>query len=414
MRALREQLVARGPALDVGAGEARHEAVGQVLQGADAGALRGEAPGPRVLERLLPVDRHVVGGELRRRARQPVDLVAPGRLQPRARLQLQLLEQVDRVRAGFRLRQERFELRVDHAPIRLEAERARELAELGEDRDVLELQAALGLAVLEDRLDALDPVVADPDLVVAVDRVARPVADHLEGSVERAVLAPRQDAVLVGGQAGPVLLGNAAGDRVDRVVVAEGDAHEPAVADRRDADRAALRLVVGIALDPAGDRVAVVRGLEAVGMDRDAVAAGIHRGGTEPAVIHAGEAAGDLALHPVRRDEGRHPVVVGRDDAADGPRAVAQGRGAADHLDPVGDQRVDGHGVVLAEVGHAAVDDAVLLDPHPGIVEAADDRPGRRPRRVGRARDARPVEQGVAQGPGLIARDLILGHHRHR
>ena len=70
--------------------------------------------------------------------------------------------------------------------------------------------------------------------------------------------------------------------------------------------------------------------------------------------------------------------------------------------------------MVLAERRDVVDPDPVLLDADPVIVETADDRPVRGARRVGRAGDARLVEQRVAERLRLVAHDLAPRNHRHR
>ncbi len=402
--------------LDIGPVQARDETVGQVLQRAEADALRGELAPAAVGERILARHGQVVPGESRRRAGGAVALDPPGALEAQAVPDVQFLEQVDGVRPGIGRRQQgaRLARRPDLAPPGLDAERTGERAEGGEDRHVLHLHAALGFAVLEGGLDPVDPVLAEADLLVLVDRAPGPEPDRLEGAVQRPDLAAGQHPVLVRVQARAARRGLAAGDLVERVVVAVRDPDEAAVADHRHPDRAALRAVGGVGLDAGGRVVAVGAGPEAVGMDRDVLRTRVHRPGDEAAVVDAGIAGGDLAGIAARRDEGRHAVVLGRDHAADRLAAVAQRRRPADHLDPVGDQRVDRHAVVLAEFRDVLDADAVLLDPDPAVVEAADDRAAGRAGRVGRGRDAGPVHQRVAEGARLLAGDLLARHHRHR
>ncbi len=160
--------------------------------------------------------------------------------------------------------------------------------------------------------------------------------------------------------------------------------------------------------------VAVGGGAEAVEMQHDVLAAGLQARRAVAAVVDRRVPAEHLRGEAVRRPDGRDAVVLGRDHAADRLGAVAERRRAADHLDAPVDEWVDRHGVVLAEIRHVLRADAVLLDPHPGGVEAADDRPRRRAGSVGRRRQAGAVEQRVAQRPRLRTGDVGPGHHRHR
>lgn len=149
-------------------------------------------------------------------------------------------------------------------------------------------------------------------------------------------------------------------------------------------------------------------------MEGDVAGAGIDRGCAEAAIVDRGITGGDLAAIAADRDEGRDPVVLGRDHAADGLRAVAQSGRPADHLDPIVDERIDGNGVILAEVRDVLHADAVLLDAHARVVQAADDRARCGTRSEGRGRETRLVEQQVAQLAWLLADDLAAVDHGDR
>ena len=158
--------------------------------------------------------------------------------------------------------------------------------------------------------------------------------------------------------------------------------------------------------------------------DHRAVEPVVDRGdGAARLVSHArsGHAAGPSALtgnpelrSALRRARQRigNAVVGGVDHAADRLRAPAQGRRSAHHLDPVGRQRIERHGVILAQLRDAARADAVFLDAHPIGVEAAHDRAARCARRKARAGDAGLGEQHVAECAAGVRCNLLAGDHR--
>src|SRR5262249_56218140 len=95
-------------------------------------------------------------------------------------------------------------------------------------------------------------------------------------------------------------------------------------------------------------------------------------------------------------------VVGGGEDAADRLRAVAQGRGAADHLDLIGREWIDRHEMILAKIRDAAAARPILDNADAIDVEAADDRPARGAGRKARPGDAGLGEQHVAE-PGAAS-----------
>src|SRR5262249_57422624 len=71
--------------------------------------------------------------------------------------------------------------------------------------------------------------------------------------------------------------------------------------------------------------------------------------GRRNSFVDSGRRAGGGRSWTARQRLGN--AVVGRaDDAADRLRAVAQGRGAADHLDLIGRERIDRHAMILAKI----------------------------------------------------------------
>jgi hypothetical protein len=69
--------------------------------------------------------------------------------------------------------------------------------------------------------------------------------------------------------------------------------------------------------------------------------------------------------------------------AADGAGAVQQGAGSFENLDAVGDERLDGHGVIRAGYRDVERVDAVFQDPHPRSRQPMNDRSAGRLAEVG-------------------------------
>ena len=114
-----------------------------------------------------------------------------------------------------------------------------------------------------------------------------------------------------------------------------------------------------------------------------------------------------------RRDHAGNSVVGRLHHAADRLRAETQGGRPADDLDLVGDERVDRHEMVLAQIGRAVGADAILLDAHAIDVEAANDRAAGGAGGKARAGDARLAEQQVAERAGAVATNFLVRHDRH-
>ena len=148
-------------------------------------------------------------------------------------------------------------------------------------------------------------------------------------------------------------------------------------------------------------------------MHREVAGAGRDLEGAVGAAVDRAEAALGRGCEAAPRDELGDAVVAGAHHAADGLRSVAQGRRPPHHLDLVGGEGIDGDGMVLAQRRHVVRADAVLLDAHPVVVEAADDGPvgARRERRAG---DAGPVLQRVGEIGARRGDDLAFRHQRQR
>ena len=168
-----------------------------------------------------------------------------------------------------------------------------------------------------------------------------------------------------------------------------GDAGEAAAPDVRAAARGAVAVDEGVLLDAERSIVVLGAPVEGVGVHDEAVRSGRRRDGAVAPVVDGRVSALDLSRRAVRGHHRRHALVLDAHHAADGLRAVAQACRAADHLHHVGAVGIDRDGVVLADVGHVARGDAVLLDAHPVIVEAADNRP------VGAGREGRAGDAGL-------------------
>ena len=111
----------------------------------------------------------------------------------------------------------------------------------------------------------------------------------------------------------------------------------------------------------------------------------------------------------------RHPAgdagVDHVDDAADRRRAEEEGGGAAQHLDPVGGQRIDRHRMVGAGAGGVEAADAVGEQAHALALEAAQHR-ARGIGAEGGGRNARQMLQRLADRGAQIAGQVVAADHR--
>ena len=449
--AARKQFGRLWRALDILRRHAGNQAIGQVLQQADAAALWRERA--LLSDRLLWQEiRDVVGRKIRGRALQ-LDMFDPaGDLRPGRVGEFELVERVagdpiiivwieqavvERawiVRAGGR------QLLI----AALHADRAGDRRKARVEWRELHLNAAFLLLVGKSLAHAVagrNRHIGKADLVVAIIGAAGPQPDGVDHGAVGAILALDGQLGLARVDPGAVIGAVKAGNPVQRVVLGQRRADEAAIEQIGAADRTAAGLRAGIRL-PAVHRIArvieigiagnvVVAALAAigVGMQRELLGAGIEQHAAFKAAIDGVERGagfgGDAgraerfgvgrAKRAERRGAARHrlrnAVVAGADHAADRGRAVAQRRRAADHFDAVGGQRIDRHKMVFAKIGHAAAADAVFDNTDPVDVEAADDRPAGRARRKARSGHAGLGEQQIAERRLAAAADFLVRHH---
>lgn len=101
----------------------------------------------------------------------------------------------------------------------------------------------------------------------------------------------------------------------------------------------------------------------------------VQRAGTAALIGIAAEAAGGIEVHRLADAGAGNAPVLDVDDAADRRGTEQQRRRTADDLDPLGQQRVDGDGMIDRGVGDVEAADAVGEHPHPLGIEAPQDRP---------------------------------------
>jgi hypothetical protein len=188
--------------------------------------------------------------------------------------------------------------------------------------------------------------------------------------------------------------------------VGAGRGADPAlVEEQRAADRAAVRLVGRVAdlagapgragllaVQVDGHRDVFRVAVEGIDVQREAVVAAFEHHAAVLFLVAGGKAQVGAAAEAVD-GFGRDAVVDHVDHAAHRAAAVLQRRGAAQHLDAVGDQRIDRHRVVVAQrrgVGRAA---AVLQDADAVAVLPADDRAARVGAEVAAAHAGQVVER---------------------
>jgi hypothetical protein len=160
-------------------------------------------------------------------------------------------------------------------------------------------------------------------------------------------------------------------------------------------------------------RRAVILGaaLEGVRVEREVAGSRRHLEGAVAAIVDRGQAAFQLRTDAALRHELGNAAIDGVNDATDRLAAVAQRGRPAYHLDLVGAERVDGNRMVFRQVRNIMRGDAVLLDAHPVVVEAADDGT------VGAGGEGRAGDAGLLHqriGERLAATRLELARRRHR
>ena len=414
MRPLGEQFLGARRALDILAGEAADETEGQVLQEAEAGAHGREIAHPRLFER--PARRaDIVAGKARLGAADAHALDPERGLQAGRGRQGQFVEQEGRGGAGIGRGEQAAGLarRAESGSTELHAEHRAEGAERGRDGLELGFDPAFDLALAEGR-GGFEAAVMEMILVVPVERAADPEAQCCDDRAVEAEFALGGDARLDQVDARAMRGRLDAGQAVEAAHLRDRGADIAVLEKIGGAERAAER--IGEAVGLAAARHRVVAGIAAVDIRRIGPVAGAPtdlRGAVE-AVVARAEAAAHHAGHALRTEPGRDALVADIDDAADRRRAEAQRRRPADHLDALGRQGIDRHRVILGEIGNVMRADAVFLDAHAGIVEAADDRPADGARREAAAGNARQGEQLIAERRAAVALDLALIDHGDR
>src|SRR5262249_36658791 len=390
-----EQLGRFGRALDVLRGDAADEIPGEILDQTDAGALRREARrGRRRYD-------HAAAGERAPEAGQ-IDMLDTARdLAFGGVADLELVEDI----AGF----PRVVVGVPQAGIvgarrgellmpGLRTQRGGQAGEAQIHGRELHLHTGFLFLVGEDLPHAVAHrigIILQPELVVLVVGHAVPEPDGIDeiGRPAPFTLAGQLD--LVGVDARPVILAFDAGDVIERVILGNGEtektvAEHIGAAERLSAivkrrvwlfavERARLRRprrfcrIRWEEIRIARNAIVVCAASERVSMHRDIAGATIEQHGAFDPIIDAlhGRARLDVETARYVRGGGNSFVdgggragggrswtarqrlgnaVVGRaDDAADRLRAVAQGRGAADHLDLIGREWIDRHEMILAK-----------------------------------------------------------------
>ena len=300
---------------------------------------------------------------------------------------------------------------------------------------------ALGLGQLQPALHALVEeggvdLVGVGQLLVLVVGEAVAAAEFLEQAVAEVDVEARIDPGLLDVQVNQFAIagGQVVARRraVDAVVVADREAAVAAVVDERQAAGIVVGLGGGVGQRAADigqrhrRRVAERQRLGA-GLARQQVAADVEVVGLDVAAVgmehdlrsqrHVDDGP-DVALVRGRAVVGEHVDVdrlVGHgagnagiddvDDAADRRRAVEQRRRAAQHLDPLGELRIDDDSMVDRGVRHVEAADAVGQHPDALALETAQHRAGGVGAEGGRA-DAGLPRQGLTDGGADLAGQL--------
>ena len=396
VRALGEQLERARRALDALQVQARHQVRRQVLDDAEADALRQKC---EVRGRSLRIvrRRQEVRRKRHRGAGDVVPLDAARQLRSQRRRVLHLVEEISGGGPGAGGKEESLARRVELAVADLRADEAGQGADRRKHRHRFDLDLALALPVLEGRRDLVEAEVSEPDLVVLVVGVAGPIAHRRDGGGVRTILALAGDLRLLQADVGLGRRRLEAGDVIVAGETGDRDAGIAAVEQVRAADGGALAVERRVRLSPVHHRCRVGRkqigiarnavivgaAAEDVGVDRRIARAGVEQQTGFPAIVDRGPGCPQLGCDAARRRSGGNAIVDRFDDAADRLRAEAQRRRAAEDLRPLDRQGIDRHAVVLAEIGDVGGADAVLLDAHPEIGKAAQDRPRRARRETG-------------------------------
>ena len=241
------------------------------------------------------------------------------------------------------------------------------------------------------------PGVVESQLVVLVFDRAEPEAHDIDGGRLRTKLAFAGDLGLLEVDPpvvlGPFERGDAieAGEARDRraditAVEQVGTAHRLPLGMQAGVRLLAVERGRGVGREKIGiARNEIVAGMSAVevGMHGEIAGAGVEQGAAFETAVDRSGGAQDLGLPAAyRRGEG-NAVVGGLYHAADRLRAVAQRLRPAEDLDLLDRERIDGHAVILAEVGDVHRADAVLLHPDAEIIEPTQHGPGCARRKTG-------------------------------
>ena len=299
MCAARKQFGGLRRALDILRGDAADEIMRQLLDQADAAALRRErnvAP-DRSLSRAV---RQKVCREIRRRAAEADMLDARRDLRLGRVAEFQLVEHIaGDPRIGVRAEQAIIQ-RADIVRARrgeilmtgLNADRRRHCREACVERRKLDFEPAFLLAIGEGLAHAVARKigrVGEADFVVLVVGRAEPEADRIDRFRVGPVFALRRELGLLGIDAGARVRALDAGDAIERIGLRDRRADEAAVENIRAADRSAAALRTGIGLlaverlvrvgEIGIGRNEIVAALApiGVGVDRDVAAGGIEQ-----------------------------------------------------------------------------------------------------------------------------------------
>jgi len=222
----------------------------------------------------------------------------------------------------------------------LYADRCGQRRELQVDRSELHFHPAFVLLVGEGLPDAVSRYVGgigEPEFVVLVVAVAKPESDGVDRGRLKTEFTFAGDFGLL--HVDTRVVGGAveAGDVIEAVELRDRCPDKAVVENVGAADRLAVGAHRRIRL-PAAERLRLIGGRQIrivrnailvgvaavdVGMHRDVVLAGVDQRGAVDAVVHRTDGPVDFAAVAARRNDGRNPIVVRIDHAADRLRAVA-------------------------------------------------------------------------------------------